>query len=305
MGNKTKTIPEGNRVFMTTWVLALFAGIFGADRFYLGKTKTGLAKLFTIGGLGVWAIFDVISLLRNTTRDAYGLRLRGCFATTNRRFALLSTLGALTVYGIAGGMTATYALVGSPQMTNWSQATVTKLTGQSDSINTGSTTTNGTVSGTTDNTSSISSTATPNSAGTSADPNSSSQISASSTTQTTTPTQTQTTTTTTTGTNTGTSTGTTSTSAKVTALGAAQVYVTAQPLSYDVLVARLEADGYSATDSVNAANSVSVDWNNQAVLSAKADLTLSSFTHQGLINKLVNDKFTLSQALYAVAKVGL
>ncbi|WP_298448705.1 NINE protein [uncultured Marinobacter sp.] len=32
----------------------MFLGIFGIDRFYLGKWKSGIAKGLTTGGLGIW-----------------------------------------------------------------------------------------------------------------------------------------------------------------------------------------------------------------------------------------------------------
>ena len=35
-------------------VLCLLLGIFGAHRFYAGKTRTAVLQLFTLGGLGIW-----------------------------------------------------------------------------------------------------------------------------------------------------------------------------------------------------------------------------------------------------------
>mmetsp|Transcript_25494 Transcript_25494/g.85327 ORF Transcript_25494/g.85327 Transcript_25494/m.85327 type:complete len:266 (-) Transcript_25494:73-870(-) len=43
----------------TAFVLSMFFGMFGADMFYLGWFGLGVAKLCTLGGLGVWWIFDV------------------------------------------------------------------------------------------------------------------------------------------------------------------------------------------------------------------------------------------------------
>jgi TM2 domain-containing membrane protein YozV len=42
----------------TMIIVSLLAGGLGVDRFMLGETGTGIAKLLTCGGLGVWTIVD-------------------------------------------------------------------------------------------------------------------------------------------------------------------------------------------------------------------------------------------------------
>lgn len=39
-------------------IVSLFAGTFGIDRFMLGDTGSGIGKLLTCGGFGIWAIVD-------------------------------------------------------------------------------------------------------------------------------------------------------------------------------------------------------------------------------------------------------
>lgn len=52
----------------TALILSIFCGTLGIDRFYLGQTGLGVAKLLTCGGLGIWAIVDLF-LIMNATRD--------------------------------------------------------------------------------------------------------------------------------------------------------------------------------------------------------------------------------------------
>jgi TM2 domain-containing membrane protein YozV len=63
-----------------TWVVALllsfFLGILGIDRFYLGYPGRGVAKLLTIGGLGIWALVDFVLIAFRTVPDSHGRPLR-------------------------------------------------------------------------------------------------------------------------------------------------------------------------------------------------------------------------------------
>lgn len=68
---------ESDKTFLVTWLLSLLVGAFGVDRFYLGKIGTGIAKLLTCGGCGVWWLIDLILVLTNSTKDKYGRRLAG------------------------------------------------------------------------------------------------------------------------------------------------------------------------------------------------------------------------------------
>ena len=54
------------------FVLALVLGVFGAHRFYAGKVGTGLLQLGTLGGLGIWYLYDVILVASGGFRDKEG-----------------------------------------------------------------------------------------------------------------------------------------------------------------------------------------------------------------------------------------
>lgn len=59
----------------TAFLLSLFVGGLGIDRFYLSHIVTGLVKLFTIGGLGVWWIIDWVLILNDVLIDISGCPL--------------------------------------------------------------------------------------------------------------------------------------------------------------------------------------------------------------------------------------
>lgn len=61
-----------DKQYVTALLLSLFLGGFGVDRFYLGQTGLGIAKLLTAGGCGVWALIDFILIAVRKVTDAQG-----------------------------------------------------------------------------------------------------------------------------------------------------------------------------------------------------------------------------------------
>ena len=63
-----------------SWVAALLLSIFlgelGIDRFYLGKVGTGILKLITLGGFGIWWLIDLILIATNPMTDSNGRPLQ-------------------------------------------------------------------------------------------------------------------------------------------------------------------------------------------------------------------------------------
>lgn len=86
----------------TTFILAWLLGFFGADRFYLGQTGLGIAKLLTGGGCGVWALIDQIMTGCGSRTDDQGRPLQREIVGTPTRsqattFVLSMLLGSLGV----------------------------------------------------------------------------------------------------------------------------------------------------------------------------------------------------------------
>lgn len=62
--------------WLTALLLSFFLGGFGVDRFYLGYSGLGVAKLLTLGGCGIWALIDFILIAVNNVKDSDGLPLK-------------------------------------------------------------------------------------------------------------------------------------------------------------------------------------------------------------------------------------
>ena len=88
----------------------------------------------------------------------------------------------------------------------------------------------------------------------------------------------------------------------------AKSYLSISGFSKEGLIQQLSlGDGYNSSDATAAVNSMSVDWNAQAIKSAEAYLNMMGFSCSGLIEQLssnAGDKYTVSEATYGAQQAG-
>ena len=60
---------------LPAFLLCFLLGVFGAHRFYVGKVGTGILQIVTLGGLGIWALVDLIMIILGAFTDADGNKI--------------------------------------------------------------------------------------------------------------------------------------------------------------------------------------------------------------------------------------
>ena len=66
----TERVSEKN--FVSTLILCVLLGGLGVHRLYVGKVGTGIFMLLTLGGLGIWALVDLIRIAIQKFEDGDG-----------------------------------------------------------------------------------------------------------------------------------------------------------------------------------------------------------------------------------------
>jgi TM2 domain-containing membrane protein YozV len=106
---------NGNKSFLATLSFSLFLGFMGGDRFYLRK-KGAWLKLLTAGGVGIWYLVDLVTILRGAMLDGNRQPLNyGKNPTSTIKLANYITLGicllALSAVATSGTSDAASAIL--------------------------------------------------------------------------------------------------------------------------------------------------------------------------------------------------
>lgn len=113
------------RHFLAVFFISYFWGVFGVDRMYLGKWGTGILKLITAGGFGLWIIIDLFLIMNGSMLDKQGREMlqhaeyRSFAYKTTLIFAAVTALivillGAVLIIGVEQFITNTQNGSGIP-----------------------------------------------------------------------------------------------------------------------------------------------------------------------------------------------
>jgi len=63
---------QSQNQWIVVLLLAFFLGFIGAHRFYVGKNGTGILMILTVGGIGLWVLYDLIIIITGNFKTKEG-----------------------------------------------------------------------------------------------------------------------------------------------------------------------------------------------------------------------------------------
>lgn len=282
---------NSDKSFIATWLLSWLLGVLGVDRFYLGKIGTGIVKLVTLGGLGIWYLVDLIITLTGNATDRAGQKVR---PQGKESVIAWSVTGAVFLIGlvtnIANGATSqSSAPATSSQVEEVDEASaapadtrtaVPSLTGKTVAEARASAEGAGFVlvvaEGTGDDWTVASQEV---AAGTKADAGAELAVTAEAPKP-------------------------VLTVGQENAIKKAKSYLDFSGFSRSGLISQLEYEGFSPEDAAFAADNAGADWNAEASEKAKSYMEMTAFSREGLSDQLEYEGFTPEQIAAGLAAVG-
>jgi TM2 domain-containing membrane protein YozV len=66
---------QSQNQWIVVLLLAFFLGIIGAHRFYVGKNGTAVLMILTLGGFGLWLLYDLIVIITGNFKTKEGNKI--------------------------------------------------------------------------------------------------------------------------------------------------------------------------------------------------------------------------------------
>lgn len=270
------------KLFLTTWLLSLLLGILGVDRFYLGKIGTGILKLVTFGGVGIWALVDLILILTNKMRDKQGLPLVGY--DKHKKIALIVTGAVVLLSIIINGARAGAATSSAPAVSDTKETSTPVAAAPTKDPAVAAAEAEAAAKAKADADAAVAKAKADADAAAKAQADADAAAKAKADAE---------------------AAAKKGTPGQQNALRKAEDYLDFTAFSHAGLIKQLEFEKYPTADATWAADHVKVDWNEQAAKKAKDYLEMTSFSHGGLVDQLIFEGFTPEQAEFGATTAGI
>jgi len=66
---------QSQNQWIVVLLLAFFLGIIGGHRFYVGKNGTAVLMILTLGGFGLWLLYDLIVIITGNFKTKEGNKI--------------------------------------------------------------------------------------------------------------------------------------------------------------------------------------------------------------------------------------